>query len=192
MNNYIGASMCWRMVMTKRKNPNPRMTVSAKENFIKALSETCNVTKAAEVTGVVRWAFYKERYRDANFAEEWDQAVETAADKLVEEAWRRGVEGIDTPVVYRGKITGLYKGYSDKLLEMLLKAHRPGKFRGPDARKVGGNRGNWRVKPADKLQKFLSNVNVEEAEVGEKGELEKWGTGRWEESVKSEKDNSKT
>lgn len=59
----------------------------------------------------------------------WNDAEQEAADALEREAWRRAVEGTDKPVTYQGQITATYKEYSDRMLEMLLKAHRPEKFK---------------------------------------------------------------
>lgn len=55
-----------------------------------------------------RTAAYDWRQDDAQFAREWDEAIETAADKLEEVAHARAKTG-----------------KSDRLLEILLKAHRP-------------------------------------------------------------------
>ena len=77
---------------------------------------------------------YQWRAADADFAAAWDEALETAADRLEGEAWRRGVEGVDEPVFGRvakdtdGQI-GVIRKYSDAMLDRLLKARRPEKFR---------------------------------------------------------------
>ncbi len=65
----------------------------------------------------------------ANFASRWDEAVEEAVERMDEEAWRRGYDGYNDPVYYRGRLVGDIKRYSDKLLILLLKAHRPEKYR---------------------------------------------------------------
>lgn len=104
-------------------------TDSAREKFIAALRETCNVTEAARAANIGRTAAYDWRNDDNVFAAEWDEAEQEAADKLEREAWRRGVEGTDKPVTFQGRITDSYKEYSDRMLELLLKAHRPEKFK---------------------------------------------------------------
>jgi hypothetical protein len=43
-------------------------------------------------------------------------------DALEREAWRRAVEGFDEPVHYQGEVVGYVKKYSDRMLELLLKA----------------------------------------------------------------------
>lgn len=103
-------------------------TDRARERFLAVLAETCNVSEAARSAGISRTAAYDWREDDEAFAAAWEQAEQEAADKLEREAWRRAVEGTDKPVVFQGVITDTYKEYSDRMLEILLKAHRPDKF----------------------------------------------------------------
>lgn len=103
-------------------------TDRARETFLATLRETCNVSEAARKAHIGRRTAYDWRDADAAFAAEWDDAEQEAADRLEREAWRRGVEGVDHPVTFQGEITATYKEYSDRMLELLLKAHRPEKF----------------------------------------------------------------
>lgn len=103
-------------------------TDRARERFLAVLAETCNVSESARSAGVSRQAAYEWREADQSFAAAWKDAEEQAADKLEREAWRRAVEGTDKPVTFQGVITTTYKEYSDRMLEILLKAHRPEKF----------------------------------------------------------------
>jgi hypothetical protein len=93
----------------------------AREKFLDVLAETCNVSESARQAGIGRRTAYEWRAADALFAEAWNEAEQEAADKLEREAWRRAVEGTDKPVTYQGVITGTYKEYSDKMLEILLR-----------------------------------------------------------------------
>lgn len=103
-------------------------TDRARATFIATLAETCNVSEACRAAHIGRRTAYDWRESDESFAEAWSSAEQEAADKLEREAWRRGVEGTDKPVVHQGAITATYKEYSDRLLEILLKAHRPDRF----------------------------------------------------------------
>lgn len=103
-------------------------TDRARETFLSVLRETCNVSEAARTAGVSRTAAYEWKAADESFAAAWADAEEEAADKLEREAWRRAVDGTDKPVTFQGIITATYKEYSDRMLELLLKAHRPDKF----------------------------------------------------------------
>lgn len=65
-----------------------------------------------------------ERWRQA-----WNSALERYRDNLENEARRRAWEGVKTPVFHQGKIVGHVQKHSDRLMESLLRAERPEKFR---------------------------------------------------------------
>ena len=109
------------------------------------MRETCNVSESARTAGFSRQAAYEWRADDAAFAQDWGDAEQEAADKLEREAWRRAVEGTDKPISFQGVITASYKEYSDKMLEILLKAHRPEKF--TDRSKVDHTTSDGTMKP---------------------------------------------
>lgn len=96
--------------------------------FLATLRETGNVRASCEAAGIARSVAYGWRGENESFKELWVAAIEEAIDLLEEEAWRRGYDGVDKPIVYKGKVTTTYKEYSDRMLEILLKAHRK-KFR---------------------------------------------------------------
>jgi hypothetical protein len=94
-----------------------------------------NVRAACEIAGVGRTTAYKTKAEVASFSRQWDEALEQACDRLEQEAWRRAVAGVERPVFGNmgdkqgaGQV-GVIREYSDRMLEILLKAHRPEKFR---------------------------------------------------------------
>lgn len=92
---------------------NPRRTARtdrARETFLKALRETCNVSHAAREAGIGRRTAYDWRDVDAEFAKQWDDAEEEAVDALELRARERALDD------------------SDRMMEILLKAHRPDKY----------------------------------------------------------------
>lgn len=103
-------------------------TDRARDRFITTLSETCNVSEACRAAAIGRSTAYEWKDADPEFAALWKEAEEIAADRLEREAWRRAVEGVDKPVTFQGQITATYKEYSDRMLEILLKGHRPEKY----------------------------------------------------------------
>ena len=105
-----------------------RLTDDARAAFLRVLRESCNVSAAAREVGFARRSLYTLRERDEEFAAQWDEAVEEATDTLEREARRRAVEGTDRPIYQRGELVGYEKQYSDTLMCLLLKAHRPQKF----------------------------------------------------------------
>lgn len=72
---------------------------------------------------------YAQRKDDPDFAQDWADALDTAADVMEHEAFRRAVKGTIKPVYQNGKLVGSIKEYSDTLLIFLLKAARPEKYR---------------------------------------------------------------
>lgn len=106
----------------------------ARRAFLAELGQRGNVSAAAVAGKLSRVWFYEERHRDANFAAAWDTALDTAIDAMELEARRRAVEGVEKPIVGRvdkdrdGVITTV-REYSDSLMALLLKAHRPEKYR---------------------------------------------------------------
>ena len=119
------------MAKAPKKSPKSRRTSRtdrARETFLNTLRERCNVSESARAAGIGRSTAYEWRDADPSFAAEWDDAEQEAADKLEREAWRRAVDGVDKPVTFQGMITATYKEYSDRMLEILLKGHRPEKF----------------------------------------------------------------
>ena len=106
-----------------------KFTTHARARFIAVISETANVSAACRSLNISRRTAYDYREKFPEFAEQWDEAVETAVDKLEAEAWRRGHDGYDEPVFQGGDQVGVIRKYSDRMLEILLKGHRPNKFR---------------------------------------------------------------
>ena len=106
-----------------------KVTPKKREAFLANLAEYGNISLAARAAGVLRRTPYDWRDRDPVFAAEWDDALEHACDLLEAEARRRALEGCDKPVFYQGEQCGVIREYSDTLAIVLLKAHRPEKFR---------------------------------------------------------------
>jgi len=109
-----------------------------KKQFLEVLEATGNVSDACRQVAIGRTAVYSHRKKDRSFALEWDEAEAIAMDALEAEAWRRGVDGVDRPIMHGGNQVGVVREYSDRMLEMLLRAHRPEKF---NERLVASGRG---------------------------------------------------
>lgn len=85
--------------------------VNWREAFLIALEQNGSVTKASEAVGVNRTTAYKHKRNDCVFAKQWDEAIDSAADVLEDEARKRAFAG------------------SDVLLMFLLKGLRPQRWR---------------------------------------------------------------
>jgi hypothetical protein len=103
-------------------------TSKARETFLETLASSCNITAACRAANVSRATAYRWREEDESFDAAWRFALDEAVDELEREAWRRAKDGVDRPITYQGQVTGYFREYSDRLMEVLLKAHRPEKY----------------------------------------------------------------
>ena len=72
---------------------------------------------------------YRERTKDREFAEAWDEAKKLGLESLEAEAIRRAVRGTEKPVFHQGEQVATVREYSDVLLIFLMKAADPAKYR---------------------------------------------------------------
>lgn len=105
-----------------------RARVDPFKKFLATFADTGNVTASCMVAGLSRHQIYRRKKKDAEFAEAWEAALEISVDKLEYVARERSVQGVKEPVYYKGKVVGHVYKPSDRLMELLLKAHRPEKF----------------------------------------------------------------
>ncbi len=113
-------------------------TDTAQQKFLTSFARNGNVTKAAKAARVDRSTPYTWRDNDPKFAEAWEVAREAAADVLEAEAFRRAVTGTNKGVYHQGVLVNTEKQYSDRLLELLLKANRPDKYRDHSSVELSG------------------------------------------------------
>ena len=97
----------------------------ADEAFFSALADGLSVTQASREAGYSRKGVYKFRRRDPEFARRWVEALAIGFDLVMEEVERRGRDGFEEPVFYKGRVVGVRQRYSDRLLLARLAAGRP-------------------------------------------------------------------
>ena len=97
--------------------------------FLDALMRDPNVSRAAAIAGYGRQHAYAVRAENAAFRKCWDEAVEIAVDALESEVRRRAMDGVERPIYQGGVFVGSVREHSDQLAALLLKAHRPEKYR---------------------------------------------------------------
>lgn len=95
-----------------------------KDQFLRSLALSPNVTAAAAAAGVSRQAAYQARDDDPEFSANWRDALDRSTDALVGEMYRRAVEGVRKPVYQGGVLVGHVQEYSDTLAIFLAKCHR--------------------------------------------------------------------
>jgi len=94
----------------------------AKEMFLLHLERLGSFQGAADEVGNSISTVYHHRRTNPDFAQACEEALERFRQSLVSEAVRRGVHGVERPVFQQGKFAGVEVVYSDRLLEILLKA----------------------------------------------------------------------
>ncbi|HEY1267199.1 MAG TPA: hypothetical protein VGH16_08065 [Candidatus Binatia bacterium] len=106
--------------------------------FLAAYVQSLGIRSAARLSGVSRQSHYEWLRDDPLYREHFERAKRMLADSAEEEVCRRAYRGYDTPVIYRGKITGYYKSYSDALAMFMLKGMRPAVYRDNAPLPIGG------------------------------------------------------
>lgn len=96
--------------------------------FLENFKEMCNITQAAKSVGITPRSVYNKKKADPEFTEALAAAELEVKDKIEGEIWRRGVEGTDKAIMFQGKVVGVVKEYSDRMLELLAKGHMPERY----------------------------------------------------------------
>lgn len=118
-------------------------TPQKKGKFTAELRRSGNISEAARLIGFSRRRAYQIRGEDAEFAEEWDHALQGYAEQVLEvEADRRAVEGVHWKTYYDkdGNEIGEERRYSDTLLIFRLKGLKPKMYK--ERLEVGGDQEN--------------------------------------------------
>ena len=103
-------------------------TAKRRRIFLETLADTAMIAAACRAAGLSRGAVYGWREAEPEFAAEWDRALEMAVSALEDEAILRARDGIEVPVIRRGKVVGTRRRRSDQLLMFLLKARWPDRY----------------------------------------------------------------
>jgi hypothetical protein len=116
-----------------KKGPNR----TAQAAFLEAFVQTgANITQASSLAGIDRQSHYDWMATDPTYPERFEEANEAARDAVEAEIKRRGQDGYDEPIVYKGAISKDENGkpvcvrkFSDVLLIVRAKAMMPEKYR---------------------------------------------------------------
>lgn len=101
----------WEQALDGAPEPEPTPAINVRlwsTTFLTVLRSTGNIRAACQQAGIARSTAYEARTSDPTFRREWDEAIEDAVDLLEIAARNRAISG-----------------GSDRLMELLLKAHRP-------------------------------------------------------------------
>ncbi len=150
--------------------------VSKQASFLAAFAATASITKAAKAAKLERTLHYRWLREDEEYPAAFALAYAEAAQTLEDEAVRRANEGVLEPITYQGgycykrrlnKETGklenygaplVIRKYSDGLMQTLLKAFKPEKYRERNSLEVTGAAGG----PIVLENKALAKLSDEE------------------------------
>lgn len=123
--------------MLKRKGK--KVTPAVTAEYIEYLRRCGFKHRAAEAVGVSYQTMRNAENADPVFAQQVEDALDEYAEGLEQEADRRGKDGIDKPIFYKGERIDVVKDYSDQLLMFRLKALKPEKYRERADLQTSGN-----------------------------------------------------
>lgn len=98
--------------------------------FIEALADCGNVSRAAwSVQMTAESAYRLRRHPQAeSFRRAWNAALDVGVQRLTDVALERAIEGVATPVFYKGEVVGERRRYNDRLLMFTLRHHDPARY----------------------------------------------------------------
>jgi len=143
---------------------------AAKAAFLEALSRCGGLlAPAAQEIGRDRKTIYRWLKSDPEFRREFEQAKEGAADKAKQrkvelaetELYRRGFEGVDTPVYQGGKLVGTVRKHDTLAAFGWLRAHCPTRWARPEIPYLAAGNGEGKVGPGPDLSR-LSDGELQE------------------------------
>lgn len=106
-------------------NEKPLVPERKRRVFLETLRRTGKVNYSAMSAGYKdSSALRKFRNQDDEFAQEWDEALDTGMDLVEDEAIRRAVDGTREPVFYQGNVVGFKLNYSDQLMMFVMRGNR--------------------------------------------------------------------
>lgn len=88
-----------------------------------------NIGRAAKMSGITRQTHYDWMRNDARYAAVFNEEVRPIAVSCLEDEAMRRATGYEEDIYFQGVKVGTTIKYSDKLMELLLKANAPEKYR---------------------------------------------------------------
>ncbi len=88
-----------------------------------------NIGKAAEKSGITRQTHYNWIRNDDRYAAVYENEIRPQCISALEDEAQRRAMGYEEAVYYKGEKVGTITRYSDRLMELLLKANNPEKYR---------------------------------------------------------------
>ena len=119
----------WRPVARRPRSDG--WTPEVQRRFIEALAYTGLVAAAAQEVDMSVTSCYRLRRAagSESFARAWRAALVTAAERVVDLAFERAIEGDEIPVFHDGRRIGSRRRYNDRMAMFIMRAYLPERFR---------------------------------------------------------------
>lgn len=108
--------------MSDEQESNTPELTDNQELFLEAIRQVGFISHAAKRAGIERRSHYRWLDESPAYAEAFEDANCEFDDRLRAEAVRRAVKGVNRTIYYKGQPCGQETEYSDRLLEVILKA----------------------------------------------------------------------
>jgi hypothetical protein len=124
-----------RKQIKTRKPDNMRLPADKKLNaegkaaFLEEYAKDAAFYTAGKALGIHPTELERALEEDPEFELECRMVTKRRVEAMESEAFRRAVVGVDEPVYYKGMVVGHINRKSDAMLQMLLKAHDPKRYR---------------------------------------------------------------
>lgn len=103
-----------------------KFDTKARNRFFKHFREYGLLHLAADAAGVTAETIRNHRKKSKTFAARYESTLEMFRDEVEQEAHRRATKGVETDHYSKdGDYTHTVTKYSDRLMETILKRHRP-------------------------------------------------------------------
>jgi hypothetical protein len=106
-------------------NPQKHFSNELAEAFLKEMCRVGSAIKAASNLGLNRPSLYRWREQHPDFDEAWREADIIINENILSELYRRGHDGYDEPVFWKGEVVGEIRKYSDKCLVFMAGVRMP-------------------------------------------------------------------
>lgn len=119
----------WRPVARRPRSDG--WTPEVQRAFIDALADTGLVSAAAQSVNMSVQSCYRLRRAagSESFAAAWHAALAAAAERVLDIAFERAIQGEDVPVFKDGKRVGAVTRYNDRMAMFIIRAYLPDRFR---------------------------------------------------------------
>lgn len=108
-------------------------TPKRREEFLKSLASTCNVTASCRAAGMSAGAIYPLRQRDAAFRAAWAAALREGYARLEAALLHRAINGVSRPIYYKDKKLQTVRHYTDANSARMLARHQAAVLAAPEA-----------------------------------------------------------